>query len=277
MTTSALHELLRAVEPLQAQMSLSDVADRLLTAEHRAFLSLPVVDAQGRPLGLISRYTLQDIFMQRFGRDLWGRRPVSEMMNASPLRVDIEWSLEQAAQQVTAQLRYPITEDFILVDGAGAYLGLGTVLDLLKAMEARIAQRNRVLHKALVDLRESQAQLVQSEKMASLGQMVAGVAHELNTPLGYVRNNLELIREQLLPLLQLAESQAELVDCLGDAACDEARLARALQAAGRVRGEAALEQLLGTSTSCSATPPTAWRRSASWSAGSRTSPAWTAP
>ena len=245
MTTSALHALLRAVEPLQAQMSLSDVADRLLTAEHRAFLSLPVVDGQGRPLGLISRYTLQDIFMQRLGRDLWGRRPVSEMMNASPLRVDIEWSLEQAAQQVTAQLKYPITEDFILVDGEGAYLGLGTVLDLLKAMEARIAQRNRVLRKALVDLRESQAQLVQSEKMASLGQMVAGVAHELNTPLGYVRNNLELIREQLLPLLQLAESQAELADCLNDAACDEARLVQALQAAEQARAEAPLEQLLG--------------------------------
>ncbi|MEZ1842703.1 ATPase, partial [Pseudomonas putida] len=82
----------------------------------------------------------------------------------------------------TGRLQYPITEDFALVDKEGRYRGLGTVLDLLKAMEARIAQRNRVLRKALVDLKESQAQLVQSEKMASLGQMVAGVAHELNTP-----------------------------------------------------------------------------------------------
>ncbi|MDF3936117.1 sensor histidine kinase [Pseudomonas citronellolis] len=245
MTTSALHELLRAVEPLQAQMSVSDVADRLLSAEQRAYLSLPVVDEQGRPLGLASRYTLQDIFMQRFGRDLWGRRPVRDLMNASPLVVAIDASLEQAAQQVTAQLKYPITEDFILVDGDGLYLGLGTVLDLLKAMEARIAQRNRVLRKALVDLKESQAQLVQSEKMASLGQMVAGVAHELNTPLGYVRNNVELIREQLLPLLQLAEAQGHLADCLGDPDCDEERLDQALQAAAQARREASLEQLLG--------------------------------
>ena len=61
-------------------MSISDVADRLLTAEHKTFLSLPVVDTEARPLGLVSRYTLQDIFMQRFGRDLWGRRPVSSAL-----------------------------------------------------------------------------------------------------------------------------------------------------------------------------------------------------
>jgi Signal transduction histidine kinase regulating C4-dicarboxylate transport system len=44
-------------------------------------------------------------------------------------------------------------------------------------------------------IQESQGQLVQSEKMASLGQMVAGLAHEMNTPLGFVRNNVEIINE----------------------------------------------------------------------------------
>ncbi|KAF1053756.1 MAG: Signal transduction histidine-protein kinase AtoS [Stenotrophomonas maltophilia] len=244
MTTSALHELLRQVEPLLASMSVSDVAERLLIPDQRAFLSLPVVGEDGRPRGLVSRYTLQDIFMQRFGRDLWGKRPVQDVMNVEPLKLCIEASLEQAAQQVTAQLKYPITEDFILVDSEGGYLGLGTVLDLLKAMEARIDQRNRVLRQALVDLKESQAQLVQSEKMASLGQMVAGVAHELNTPLGYVSNNVGLIREQIVPLLQLAEAQGALADCLNDPSCDEARLEAALQVAEQARRDASLDYLL---------------------------------
>lgn len=239
---NALERLLIPVAALPPSLSISDVADQLLAPEHRRFLSLPVVEG-GRPIGLVSRYTLQDIFMQRFGRDLWGRRPVADVMNAEPLVLSLDSNLEQAAKQVTAGLQYPITEDFILVDGDGLYRGLGTVLDLLKAMELRIAQRNRVLRQALVDLKESQAQLVQSEKMASLGQMVAGVAHELNTPLGYVRNNVQLLDQLSAPLVELARSQAARADCLADPTCDEARLAQAFEAAAAMREQAAPEQL----------------------------------
>ncbi|MGE8359350.1 ATP-binding protein [Pseudomonas sp.] len=242
-TASALARLLRPVAGLPPDMSVADVADRLLTPEHKAFLSLPIVDGAGRPLGLVSRTTLQDIFMQRFGRDLRGRHPVREVMNPRPLTVSLDTSLEDAAKQITGQLKYPITEDFILVDQQGLYQGLGTVLDLLKAMEARIAQRNGVLRKALVELKESQTQLVQSEKMASLGQMVAGVAHELNTPLGYVKNNVQLLRELTAPLFELAEAQAALADCLADPQCDEARLASALDTAASARQAAAPELL----------------------------------
>jgi len=243
-TASALSRLLKPVEPLQPSMSISDVADRLLTPEHKAFLSLPVVDSQHRPSGLVSRTVLQDIFMQRFGRDLRGRHPVHEVMNPAPLVVRLDASLDDAAKQITGQLQYPITEDFILVDEAGRYQGIGTVLDLLKAMEARIAQRNTVLRKALVDLKESQTQLVQSEKMASLGQMVAGVAHELNTPLGYVKNNVELLRDLSAPLFTLAQAQATLADCLADPSCDEAQLAQAFAAAAQAREDAAPELLM---------------------------------
>lgn len=214
----SLAALIKPVGSLSPEMTISDVADQLLQPSHKAFLSLPVVNRQGRPLGLISRYRLQDIFMQRFGRDLWGKRSVTEAVNPESLVIALDTSLDEAARIVTAQLQYPITEDFILVDKHGCYQGLGTVLDLLKAMESRVDQRNQALSRALQELKNSQAHLIQSEKMASLGQMVAGVAHELNTPLGYVKNNVQLLRDLVQPLLELAAAQAQLSQCLQDPA-----------------------------------------------------------
>ena len=63
-------------------------------------------------------------------------------------------------------------------------------------LEQKVIERTR-------DIEESQEQLIQSEKMASLGEMVAGVAHEVNTPLGYVSSNVETIGTNLEDINQL--------------------------------------------------------------------------
>lgn len=85
--------------------------------------------------------------------------------------------------------------------GSGLTLAAFTFLALLslvtrnKRIEREVKLRTSELVEANVQIRESEALLMQSEKMSSLGQMVAGVAHELNTPLGYVRSNLEVIHD----------------------------------------------------------------------------------
>lgn len=63
---------------------------------------------------------------------------------------------------------------------------------------------NAALQKANQDLKESQVHLVQAEKMSALGQMVAGIAHEINTPLAYVKGTFGLLSEQLTPVGDLA-------------------------------------------------------------------------
>jgi signal transduction histidine kinase len=71
---------------------------------------------------------------------------------------------------------------------------------LNESLEQRVASRTHELSGTLSELKESQVQLVQAEKMSSLGQLVAGISHEINTPLLYLANNAELIRERLEPL-----------------------------------------------------------------------------
>ena len=81
-------------------------------------------------------------------------------------------------------------------------------------LEQNVAARTRELSDALRHLKESEAMLVQTEKMSSLGQMVAGVAHEINTPLAYVKSSLETVTAQLPALASLFAETTTLLDLL---------------------------------------------------------------
>jgi two-component system, NtrC family, sensor kinase len=71
--------------------------------------------------------------------------------------------------------------------------------------EAQLRQQTQDLERTVQKLQQAQTQLVQSEKMSSLGQMVAGIAHEINNPVGFIHGNLKHACNYIEDILKLLE------------------------------------------------------------------------
>jgi signal transduction histidine kinase len=77
---------------------------------------------------------------------------------------------------------------------------------LLQESEGRYRQQASELEYALAELRQTQSQMLQSEKMSSLGQLVAGVAHEINNPISFIHGNVAHAQRYIQGLLKLIET-----------------------------------------------------------------------
>jgi signal transduction histidine kinase len=76
----------------------------------------------------------------------------------------------------------------------------------------RLVQKNEHLDAKNLELRTVQSQMIHHEKMASLGRLVAGIAHELNNPINFVHGNLPYLRQYFADIKQMIEALSELPD-----------------------------------------------------------------
>jgi signal transduction histidine kinase len=120
-----------------------------------------------------------------FGVDLLGVVAVGRKLSGERLASDDRQLLRTLANQSA-----------IAIENAKAF---DEIAKLNESLEARVEARTQ-------ELRDTQNQLMQSEKMSALGQLVAGVAHELNNPIGFVHANLQLL-DEFIEKLATASSQ----------------------------------------------------------------------
>jgi len=111
-------------------------------------------------------------------------------------------SLANGQEKVTRVLKTPVKSDRVRPDG---------VLCLFEDFTSRIHNEeclvaaNTELETANHQLKETQVQLVQSEKLASIGRLVAGIAHEINNPMCFVVGNYDLLQDYVAKLVRFVE------------------------------------------------------------------------
>lgn len=153
---------------------------------------------------------------------------------ASPLQ-----RLNQASQAMTSgnleqnvEEKSPILEVHVLARSFNTMAEQlrTSFLDLQKTnadLENRVEARTVDLKNTLNELQRTQAQIVQSEKMSSLGQLVAGIAHEINNPVNFIHGNishLDTYTKDLLQILQLYQNLSSTYDSEIQAIAEEIEL-----------------------------------------------------
>ncbi|MEP0888870.1 HAMP domain-containing protein [Leptolyngbya sp. PL-A3] len=130
-------------------------------------------------------------------------RPILRLNRASEAMAS--GNLDQTVEASNIQELNTLSNSFNHMTGRMSELF--TALEHSKAeLEDRVEERTVDLKNTLAELQRTQAQVVQNEKMSSLGQLVAGVAHEINNPVNFIHGNLAHVQEcteDLLAFVQL--------------------------------------------------------------------------
>ena len=79
------------------------------------------------------------------------------------------------------------------------------------SLDAKVADRTAELERAVADLKAAQSQLVMNEKLAAIGQLTAGVAHEINNPIAVIQGNLDVLRDILGPQAEPVATEIKLI------------------------------------------------------------------
>lgn len=188
------------------------------------------IDEENIPIGLVSFKILSAALSARYGQALFAKKKLGEtrvpgavLGSMSNVRRDQQTAIVIPIAQATvlnsvmdfftAQAalgrRTPdhTFDDMIVTADDGTYAGMISMRDFMKLQmnvlrwqQGELRQQNEKMTRTLSQLSQAQTELVNSAKMAALGELVAGIAHEMNTPLGVLISSHDMI-EKIFDLL----------------------------------------------------------------------------
>ena len=216
---SAINQLLATLQ--QSQLQLSQSEERYRSVVNNVTEVIFQTDATGRWKFLNPSWTEITGFgiEESLGKPCWKFiHPEDQAYHSKQFRRLIQGKIQDTRYEIRYQTqdgsyrwfevhsRFTVMSCDALTKVAVGIVGTaGTLNDITerKLAQARERKKARELEQTLRELRQTQAQLIQSEKMSSLGQLVAGIAHEINNPVSFVYGNIDYANQYIQDLLHL--------------------------------------------------------------------------
>lgn len=151
-------------------------------------------------------------------RRLWEIAPELQVVICSAY-TDYSWDEVRAKLGYSSRLLI-LKKPFENVEVHQMAAALTEKWSLTRAAMTQMDQLEEAVTERTRDLEQAQKQLLQAEKMASVGQLAAGVAHEINNPIGYIASNLNTLGDYVADITRVLEAFSSLQDALESGAPD---------------------------------------------------------